>query len=294
MRLRYLILIFAAFIMTGCATVNRGTVDHFRVDSVPQGAAAITSIETPSSKRARRKNPDLSPVYKGCNPTPCAIELPRHSEFVVKLEHPNYEPVEMFVTSSSRRGSLTANTAATAVTTAGTTVGGAALAAGLTTAALGATGAVTGGLVAGTGAGLTFGLVSVEAAVAAGTQTGLNAGLAAAPSTSGAIVAAVPPALAVTGGMMLVDAASGANKNFFPNPVVLKLAPVGTPVKTDPLVAIHNEKKLLRDAYKDACPLNPKKGRRHDSEKCRQLKKDINKLNDVVKQSINPKKSSTR
>jgi len=68
-----LITLFSAAVLPACATVNKGTSDFFRIDSVPQGAIATTTIETDESVKARRKNPQLEPEYIGCSPTPCAI-----------------------------------------------------------------------------------------------------------------------------------------------------------------------------------------------------------------------------
>ena len=52
---RIIILTLLAIITTGCATVNRGATDYFRIDTVPQGAKATTTIETRDSIRARQK-----------------------------------------------------------------------------------------------------------------------------------------------------------------------------------------------------------------------------------------------
>ncbi len=269
MKFRAVIFLIAAFIMTGCATVNRGTTDHFRIDTVPQGATATTSIETPKSKRDRRRNKSKSPVYESCSPTPCAIALPRLSEFVVRLEYENYEPVEMFVTNSSRKGSLTATTAATSTT------------------ALGAVGTATGvaasgvALYGGTGAAIT------------GTTAGFNFGASLTPSTSSIAGAAIPPALILSGGMMLFDAGVGANRNFYPNPVVLELTPEGNPVKIDPLVALYREKLIAKRTMDSLCKdenIRDTYIKREERKACLEAKTNWRHKRDTINALIKPKK----
>lgn len=225
-------LCLAALLLPACATLNNGTSDFFRIDSVPQGAIATTSIETHASEKARRKNPSLKPVYLGCSPTPCAIKLNRRAEFVIKLEHPEFQTAEMFITNSRNSGSFTANMAATTATTAGTVTAGAIAGAGLAASlSLVTTATVNATLAAGATIS-TFGLIPIETSLAATNS------LFVAPtvSTGSAVAAAIPPALAVTGGMLMVDAVSGANINIYPNPVVLELAPKGVETKLDPNV----------------------------------------------------------
>ena len=253
---RFIILLtLAACISTGCATVNRGTDDHFRIDTVPQGAKITTSIETSKSKRKRRKNKNIAPEYKGCNPTPCAIQLPRLSEFTFTVERAGYEPVEMFITSSKKRGSFTANTAATTATTAG---------------AVGAGIAWTTSLVAGA-----FG-------------SGVSSTLAPALATS-----AFPPALAATGAMIVVDSGTGANRNLFPNPVVLELTPEGLPVQNDPAVILFKEREAAEEKYNQNCTSG--RNAKKTSEKlnvCRDLKLDLRKKKEELKTLLAPLETS--
>ena len=286
MMLRYIIVtILTAYVMTGCATVNRGADDHFRIDTVPQGAKITTDIETPQSLRNRRKNAKLPPEYYGCNPTPCAIQLSRLSEFTFIAEHEGYEPVEMYVSSSNKRGSLTANTAASIATTAGTV----AVSAATTSTVLAATTGVAGGYLAGTGASFTFGLVPIETAISAG----FAAGASVAPSTASLLAGAVPPALAVTGGMMLIDAGTGANKNLYPNPVVLELAPKGSQVKYDPAVNLFRRKKFTEKKYRNKCVKRNNTSVSYvNSEDCKILKADRNETRQALKDVTNPPKKS--
>jgi len=280
-----ILLILSAFITTGCATVNRGIDDHFRIDTVPQGAKITTSIETRESIRKRRKNKNLTPEYEGCNPTPCAIQLSRLAEFTFTVENEGYEPVEMYISSSNKKGSATANTAATVATTAGTVAVGAASTAAY---ALGVA-QVSGAILYGTGSVLTLGLIPVETAVSAG----IAAGTAIAPSTASLATAAVPPALAVTGGMLLIDAGTGANKNLYPNPVVLELAPKGSPVKYDPTVNLFKEREAAENKYDDACKLtNARTSVYKKSEECRALNAEFRKKREALKVFLSPPKKS--
>lgn len=244
-----LLSIFFTLLLPACATVNKGTSDFFRIDSVPQGAAVTTTVETGASERARRKNPQLEPVYLGCSPTPCAIKLNRRQNFVIKLEHPNFQTAEMYITNSRNSASFTGNMAATTVTTAGTMAAGATVAAGLaTTLSVISTATANATLAGGVTLG-TFGLVPIEASLAATNSLFVPTSV----STGSAMVAAIPPALAVTGGMLLVDAVSGANVNLFPNPVVLELAPKGVPTKIDPNVASFKTEISKREAGTAEC-----------------------------------------
>jgi len=113
MKLLNLNVIIIAIMLSACSTVNRGASDHFRIDTVPQGATVTTSV-IDMSKKKRRKNQygryqdkNVVTAYHGCAPTPCAIKLPRRSEFVVSIEHPAYETTELFIRSSSLKGGTT-------------------------------------------------------------------------------------------------------------------------------------------------------------------------------------------
>ena len=224
----------AGLILSGCATVNRGATDYFRIDTVPQGAKATTSIETSASLKARAKNNDIPPVYKGCDPTPCSIALPRRSEFIITLEQDGYEDAQMYITSSTSSASFTANMAAAATTTATTAT-------------------ATAFIVAPVFSAITFGVVPA--------------------STFGTALlsSAVPPLLVANGGMLLVDTATGANENLFPNPVVLQLAPKGTPIKVDPNVAPFRNILDIKDKRDYYCN-SSQKSKPENQDKCQNLK----------------------
>jgi len=276
---QYLALPLVSIIISGCATVNRGATDYFRIDTVPQGAKATTTIETAVSKKARRQNRDIPPIYESCEPTPCSIALPRRSEFIVKLEQSGYENAEMFITNSSSSAAFTANMAATTATAVGTTVATAgAIAAGsvLTTGIATISSAVVGGTVGASASLVTFGLIPAQTAISTGVSLATSSIPAA--STSSALSAALPPALALTGGMLLTDVATGANVNLFPNPVVLKMAPKGTPIKIDPNVKPLRNLLSLKDKRDNACNSQSKDRKlgTESQENCRKLKEAYN------------------
>ena len=249
---RLLILfIIMAFATTGCATVNRGIEDHFRIDTVPQGAKVTTSILTYKSKERfeRLKNrgnlATFQPEYIGCEPTPCAIELPRYSEFTAKLEYPGYEPTDIFIRSSNLRGGSTASAAANLSTAAGA---GLAFAGSLATYNL---------LIAETLNLVTFQTLSIP--------TGNISGIA----SSGAAIG-----LGVGAGLIAIDASTGANRNFFPNPVVIELVNEGDPKLTDPLVDLYWKMTEAESQSLTNCKLG-KYNKPANKEACKAAKADL-------------------
>jgi hypothetical protein len=63
-----------------CATITRGTQTDWNVDSTPSGAA----VETSNGYR--------------CAATPCALRMPRNSEFTATITKEGYEPATIAVT----------------------------------------------------------------------------------------------------------------------------------------------------------------------------------------------------
>lgn len=76
----------AAVLVSGCATITRGTAQDFTVESTPPGASVSTSngFECPS--------------------TPCTFRMPRKEGFTVNLTMDGYEPAEAAVTSGMSGG----------------------------------------------------------------------------------------------------------------------------------------------------------------------------------------------
>lgn len=150
----------------------------------------------------------------GCAATPCAIPAPRTSRFIATVDHDGFQTAEIFIDNSPRRGSFAGNMTSTAATMSAATVGISAFAAGMVNV-------------------FGFGTTIVP--------------------TSTVLASAASPMIAVTGGMLLIDASSGANRNLFPNPVVLGLAPEGTETNIDPLVAIYKSELDAESAATLAC-----------------------------------------
>ena len=119
---------------TACATVVRGTHEDFKVSTQPAGATVSTTLETKSSKKARKKDPSLSPKYHKCPATPCEFEVPRRTKFVAIIEKDGFAAIPVIVNGKS---ALSGQTASIGLPTAGATASSAAL--GLTSSGLTAT-----------------------------------------------------------------------------------------------------------------------------------------------------------
>ena len=193
MRTKLLLLLPCFISLVNCATVVRGTTEPFKVITEPPGATVTTSLETKDSIKLRKHSPELTPVYDGCNPTPCEITVPRRSKFVARIEHEGYEPTSIIVRSKAGLGTTSLNSTGTTAATAS----------GLTVAA-GSSG--VGG----------FGIGAASLSVGAGA------------------IYATP--------LIATDAVSGALLSLYPNPVGLKLQPIGT----------GSEKNYDLDALKDS------------------------------------------
>ena len=72
--------ITAALGLTGCATVVRGDHTAWEVNTVPPGASVKTT----------------NGFY--CDSTPCAIQMPRRSDFSADITKPGYKPLKVTVT----------------------------------------------------------------------------------------------------------------------------------------------------------------------------------------------------
>ena len=245
MKYSTLMLTVTAILFSGCSTVNRGSNDHFRIDTVPQGAKATTSpINTPQIKRRKKQYGRIQYdteglPYHSCEPTPCAIKLPRRSEFVVTLEHPEYETTEIFIRSTTMKGGTTANAAANLATASGS-------------------GLAVGGMVIAPFASLSN-LLSLS-------SPSVNAsGIASSGAAAG---------LGVGVGMVAIDIATGANLNLFPNPVVIEMAKKGQPVRTDPLIEFYWDMKEAEKLSSKICAQR-KKDRDETMPSCQQARQEF-------------------
>lgn len=70
----------AAMSLAACATVTRGTKDAWAITSDPSGA----KVETSNGHQ--------------CPATPCAIQMPRRSEFTATITKPGFKPATVSVT----------------------------------------------------------------------------------------------------------------------------------------------------------------------------------------------------
>lgn len=77
---KIILLASAAVLLSGCASVTRGTKDTWVVETTLPGARVETSNGF------------------SCASTPCAIKMPRRSEFVATITKDGYETVEVNVT----------------------------------------------------------------------------------------------------------------------------------------------------------------------------------------------------
>ncbi|MGL4975148.1 MAG: translation initiation factor 2 [Bosea sp. (in: a-proteobacteria)] len=70
----------SGLILSGCATITRGTSVEIKLNSEPPGAEARTSLG------------------HYCAATPCAFDVSRKAEFVVTFAKPGFEPQQTSVT----------------------------------------------------------------------------------------------------------------------------------------------------------------------------------------------------
>ncbi len=75
--------LFAVFVISGCASITKGSNQKFRIESQPAGATATLSNGI------------------SCT-TPCELKLKRRKEFQVTITKEGYEPITAAVRSSVR------------------------------------------------------------------------------------------------------------------------------------------------------------------------------------------------
>ncbi|GLQ21318.1 hypothetical protein GCM10007854_22730 [Algimonas porphyrae] len=211
----------AAILVAACSTIDRGVIDHARIDTVPQGASVtltyITGTQRPDSA-------DIKTQF--CRATPCAFPIPRRQIAKVTVTHPDYETAEYMVGPSRLRGSVGVSLSKTLPTAMGVGAYSGVIYATLTQ------------LTAGIANALTFGL-----------------GQAQGVSTASGATAGTGVGLAVAAGSMLIDAGTGANGNLFPNPVVLGLTDQKDAPVLDPLVAEYDKWLEALAVMKTACSI---------------------------------------
>ena len=79
--MRHIATVLVLVLLSGCATITRGTSESFVIETEPPGASATLTNGM------------------SCT-TPCSLKVKRRGDFVVTLEREGYEPVTATVTSS--------------------------------------------------------------------------------------------------------------------------------------------------------------------------------------------------
>lgn len=116
--MKFFIPIFILFVFgssfSSCATVARGTHDNMALSTEPIAAKVTTDRETLDSIKARKKSPEMEPIFYGCASTPCEFKVPRKSEFILTIEKEGFETVEIGVDNGIHKESMNANLAGSA------------------------------------------------------------------------------------------------------------------------------------------------------------------------------------
>ncbi|MEM9601062.1 MAG: hypothetical protein AAF926_08570 [Pseudomonadota bacterium] len=99
------LILTAAIFLCGCATVTQGTRESLRVESEPAGALALTDIPSTESLYA-------IDGYLGCEPTPCAISIPRKAQPKITISLDGYQPITFKVSSSVATSATSVQTGA--------------------------------------------------------------------------------------------------------------------------------------------------------------------------------------
>jgi hypothetical protein len=83
---RSIVVAVAGLSLAACATITRGTKDAWEVTSEPAGAKVVTSHGY------------------SCEATPCAIKMPRKSQFTATLTKPGYKAATITVSNRVKGG----------------------------------------------------------------------------------------------------------------------------------------------------------------------------------------------
>lgn len=214
MKLDLFIAVIAALCLSACATAKRGAQQTFIVRTSPPGAKVETTIiegngirlsqnEYEQIKSGNIPEPDLK--FKSCEPTPCSFELPRKLEFDILVSMEGYASqfvkIDHFHRKEiARQIDREVALKTVAVGTGAAVMGAGVMGMGVSAASLGTASASTGTLVAG-------------AAVFAAPVIGVGL---------------------ISYG---VDASTGANYDYWPNPAAMTLVPSGKDGTDDNLSA---------------------------------------------------------
>jgi len=288
MKTQFFLTLSLILALSACTTVSRGTTDYLRIDTVPQGAAVTTTIETYGSVQKGIRNIQAKKQFRGCAPTPCLLEVFRRRQFAIKIEHPGYEPAEIAI-----RGDIPMQTTNLDMAV---PIGSIASNLGIGVAA----GALSG----------TLAVVYIQTLSQLANVFTFNALSVSAPT--GGIVAGATAAGAGFGAAMIgVDLISGSYNSIYPNPIVIKLAPEGAKTITDPnmlMFKLRAAKKRLESKYcgtgvnadqkrkKRNCALAKEMDKKRDIENAELLasEQDIKKLIATLKKQLKQQRAEAR
>lgn len=250
-------LVVFATMLSACATVSRGATDYLRIDTIPQGAKVTSTIETKESKRRSKDNPAAIRSYRGCAPTPCLIKVGRRQRLAIKIEHEGYEPAEIAINGDLKSASVSMDMAVPAQSAATE------FALSSATMALGAEYTIAG-------------VRGITVIIQAFTFQPLNPAVA---PTAGIASSATQAAVGIGAAMVAIDLASGSYSNVYPNPVIIKLAPKGTPTVTDPNMLMFKLRQAKQHIAYKYCTDTPTVSAKRAERNCR-IAREIDRKND--------------
>lgn len=247
-----MLLLFLAITLSACNTISRGGTDYLRIDTIPQGAKVSTTIETSNSRKNSKQYVNAKKEYRSCEPTPCLLEVGRRQTFAIKIEHDGYEPAEIAIHGDIPMRTVNLDMAVP--------VGSVAANVGLGVAS----GAVVG----------TFGVVFTQAWFQIFTLSTVPA------PTSGIVAGATAAGAGVGVAMVGIDLISGSFENIYPNPVIVQLAPKGTPTITDPNMLMFDLRQAKKRVARDFCEYSIGVSDRQQKRKCKEAK-ELDKKRDI-------------
>jgi hypothetical protein len=241
-----------AFTLSACSTISRGGTDYLRIDTIPQGAKVTTTIETYRSRQNSKKYMNSKKEYRSCEPTPCLLEVGRRQTFAIRIEHEGYEPARIAIHGDIPMQTVNLDMAVPAGSVAANVVLGA------------ASGAFVG----------TIGVVFTQAWFQVFTLSTVQA------PTSGIVAGATAAGAGVGVAMVGIDLMSGSFENIYPNPVIVKLAPKGTPTITDPNMLMFDLRQAKKRVAHILCSRTYGTSVRQQRKKCEKAK-ELDKKRDL-------------
>jgi len=102
------VLFGAPLALSACATATRTANTDFIINTIPAGASVTTDLQI-------AKTVGNSPLYYGCAPTPCVINLPRRSDFNILVSRKRYQPFTYAITKERNKEAAKKNTNANVI-----------------------------------------------------------------------------------------------------------------------------------------------------------------------------------